>query len=66
MTKEKEKGIYLAPELTAVSFWVERGFNANNELSSIMLLNDLENNQRQVEDYTDANNWTSGSIHFWD
>ena len=31
-----------------------------------MLLNDLENNQRQVEDYTDANNWTSGSINFWD
>jgi hypothetical protein len=56
---------YEAPKLTVVSFKMEKGYAASSGPFSTLMF--WENNEtNQMEDYEEANTWTSGSNHFWD
>lgn len=57
----KDKKRYIAPEIVAVTFSVEKGYAVSIPLFSILDIDD-----EQMEDYETANNWTSGSNNFWD
>lgn len=59
------KQTYEAPELTVVSFKVEQGFVGSGPFASLMFWNILIDGGQQVEDYTTANDWDSGSDNFW-
>lgn len=64
MKETTEKQTYEAPGLTVVSFRVEQGFTASGPFNTLMF---WENNEaEQMEDYEEANSWTSGSNHFWE
>ena len=57
----KDKKNYIAPEIVAVTFAVEKGYAVSIPLFSILDIGD-----ERMEDYETANNWTSGSNNFWD
>ena len=60
MEKKKE---YVAPALVSITFKTERGYSSS--LLTMTALFDAEE-QQQMEDYSTANGWTSGSNSFWD
>ncbi len=62
----KTKKKYVAPELTTVSFVVERGFSQSSGNGPFQELFFYENDEpRQTESYTEAHSWSSGNTTFW-
>lgn len=60
MENKKE---YIAPQLTVVSFTVERGFTASNPILDQLMFWNNEPSE-QVEDYTEHSIWNDGD-GFW-
>lgn len=57
----KEKKHYIAPQIVAVTFHVEKGYS----LSTLSLVD--QEYTRDMEDYEVVDNWNSGSSNtFWD
>ena len=54
---------YMAPQLTVVSFKVERGFTASNPILDQLIFWDNDPSE-QVEDYTEHSIWNDGD-GFW-
>ena len=51
-----DKKEYTAPQLTLVSFKVEKGFVGSNDPLSLLLFQE-SNNTRQMESYTEHSSW---------
>ena len=68
MNNLSRKRSYKAPQLTVVKFKAERGYLASDVINQMNLMkNDLEGgmeNSRQMEYYTEQENWHSGG-QFW-
>ena len=64
---DKTKKTYETPELIVVKICTERGYSASSgtEFNQLFMWDNSEDT-RQVENYTEANGWTSGSDHFWE
>lgn len=59
----KDKKPYEAPQLTVVTFKVERGYATSGVPSSLMFWENSE--QDNMENYETQENWHSGG-QFWD
>lgn len=54
---------YVAPQLTVVSFKVERGFSASNPILDQIMFWEMDNRE-QVEEYSEHSIWNNGE-GFW-
>lgn len=61
---KSNKKEYTAPALTVVTFRAERGYVISGLVDQLMFWED--NSQNSMENYETANDWNSGSNHFWD
>lgn len=61
-----QKQQYQAPQLTVVSFRIERGFAASGTpLESMMLLFDSEHDAQQQESWSEHSTWSSDGDNFF-
>ncbi len=58
----KEKKEYIAPAIVVVSFKAEIGYASSMDLVTALPFEE----EGQMESYTTANDWSSGSGTFWD
>lgn len=64
--KSKTKKDYETPQLTVVSFKMERGYASSTtyEFDQFIFWNSPSENQ--MENYSTGNGWDQGSNHFWE
>ena len=64
--KSKTKKIYETPQLTVVSFKMERGYASSTtyEFDQFLLWDNSQSSQ-QMESYIVPNDWNEGSNNFW-